>query len=62
MTTDRPYRKAMPVAAALDIIRGGLGTQWEPTVGAAYIELILDDERLRADDERAAGRSLPRAS
>ena len=62
MTTDRPYRKAMPVAAALDIIRGGLGTQWEPTVGAAYIELILDDERVRADDERAAGRSLPRAS
>ena len=52
----------MPVAAALDIIRGGLGTQWEPTVGAAYIELILNDERVRADDERAAGRSLPRAS
>jgi HD-GYP domain-containing protein (c-di-GMP phosphodiesterase class II) len=62
MTTDRPYRKAMPVARALDIIQGGLGTQWEPTVGAAFIELVREDERKRADDQVAAGRSLPRAS
>jgi response regulator RpfG family c-di-GMP phosphodiesterase len=62
MTTDRPYRKAMPVASALDVIRGGLGTQWEPKVGAAFIDLILEDERKRANDQGAAGRSLPRAS
>ena len=62
MTTDRPYRKAMPVASALDVIRGGLGTQWEPKVGAAFIDLILEDERRRADEQGAAGRSLPRAS
>jgi HD-GYP domain-containing protein (c-di-GMP phosphodiesterase class II) len=62
MTTDRPYRKGMPVADALGIIRRGLGTQWHPTVGAAFVEMIEAEQRAREDDQGAAGRSLPRAS
>ncbi len=44
MTTDRPYRKAMPVDRALDIVRQGLGTQWHPVVGATFIQMILEDQ------------------
>jgi HD-GYP domain-containing protein (c-di-GMP phosphodiesterase class II) len=61
MTTDRPYRKAMPVTDALKIIRHGLGTQWHPTVGAAFVEMIGEDEQAREEDLGAAGRDLPRA-
>ena len=44
MTTDRPYRKGMPVPAALDILRQGLGRQWHPIAGATFMELVLEDE------------------
>jgi HD-GYP domain-containing protein (c-di-GMP phosphodiesterase class II) len=44
MTTDRPYRKGMPVQAALDILRQGLGRQWHPIAGATFMELVLEDE------------------
>jgi len=37
MTTDRPYRKGMPVQAALDILRQGLGRQWHPIAGATFM-------------------------
>ena len=44
MTTDRPYRKGMPVQAALDILRQGLGRQWHPIAGATFMELVLEDD------------------
>lgn len=50
MTTDRPYRKAMPVERALDIIRQGLGTQWHPVVGATFIQMILEDQARRQSE------------
>ncbi|AZB42617.1 HD domain-containing protein [Bacillus sp. FJAT-42376] len=37
MTSDRPYRKGMPVGKALSILREGRGTQWDPF----YTELFL---------------------
>jgi len=50
MTTDRPYREAMPADRALDIIRQGLGTQWHPVVGATFIQMILEDQaRLQSE-------------
>jgi HD-GYP domain-containing protein (c-di-GMP phosphodiesterase class II) len=55
MTTDRPYRKGMPVQAALDIVRQGLGRQWHPIAGATFMELVLEDEtkkKAKADDPR----------
>jgi HD-GYP domain-containing protein (c-di-GMP phosphodiesterase class II) len=37
MTTDRPYRRAMPVAAALAELRRSAGTQFDPAVVAAFV-------------------------
>ncbi|MDB5644854.1 HD-GYP domain-containing protein [Methylobacterium sp.] len=40
LTADRPYRKAMPVPKALDIMRGDLGTAFDPTCFAALEQAI----------------------
>ncbi|MGD6879400.1 HD-GYP domain-containing protein [Bacillus infantis] len=39
MTSDRPYRKGMPPEKALHILESGKGTQWDPQVADAFIEL-----------------------
>lgn len=45
MTSDRPYRAALrPGEARAELLRHG-GTQWDPAVVAAFLEL-LDEERL----------------
>jgi putative nucleotidyltransferase with HDIG domain len=44
MRSDRPYRKAMPLEKALEILKQGLGTQWHPVVGATFIQLLLEDQ------------------
>ncbi|MBI2298077.1 MAG: GAF domain-containing protein [Armatimonadetes bacterium] len=36
MTSDRPYRKALPDDVALARLRDGAGTQWNPAVVAAF--------------------------
>lgn len=41
MTTDRPYQKARSVQEALDILRGGAGSAWDPDCVAAC-ERVLD--------------------
>ena len=51
MTTDRPYRKGMPLQAALDILRQGLGRQWHPIAGATFMELVLEDEAKKQPPE-----------
>ena len=40
MTADRPYRKAMPAAHALDVLRHGSGSQWDPLAVGAFLRLI----------------------
>lgn len=40
MTTDRPYRNAMPMEAALSILRDGAGKQWDPRVVNVLLETI----------------------
>jgi hypothetical protein len=32
MSSDRPYRRAMPLDRVLGILRGGSGTQWDPQI------------------------------
>ncbi len=44
MTTDRPYRKAMPVEDALAIIESGLGTHFHAELGKAFIAMIRGHE------------------
>jgi hypothetical protein len=42
MTSDRPYRKALPVEAALSVLRGGKGTQFHPDVVDTLDRLIAE--------------------
>jgi HD-GYP domain-containing protein (c-di-GMP phosphodiesterase class II) len=47
MTTDRSYRKARPVAAALDELRRCSGTQFDPKVVAAVTAVVERREQSR---------------
>ena len=40
MTCDRPYRAAMPAGAAIEEIRAGSGTQFDPSVVDALVEVL----------------------
>jgi putative nucleotidyltransferase with HDIG domain len=40
MTTDRPYRRALPHAEAVRRIWAGAGTQWDPRVVERFLELL----------------------
>jgi HD-GYP domain-containing protein (c-di-GMP phosphodiesterase class II) len=45
MTTDRPYRKAMPVEEAIAELRAFSGSQFDPAVVEALIEIVVHWER-----------------
>ena len=40
MTTDRPYRRGLPVEYALQQIEGGAGTQFDPTLAPLFVQLV----------------------
>jgi len=40
MTTDRPYRRAMPVEAAVEELKRNVGTQFDPVVVAAFLRIL----------------------
>ena len=42
MTSDRPYRKALPLEAALKEIRACSGTQFDPRVAEAFLRIPAD--------------------
>ena len=42
MTSDRPYRKGMPLARVLEIFHLGKGTQWDPRVLDAFFQALPD--------------------
>ena len=46
MTSDRPYRKAMPVEDALDEIRRGAGSQFDPRIAAEFLAMAATGEVL----------------
>jgi len=59
MTSDRPYRKAVPHTAAMREIRSSAGTQFDPTVVEAFLEadgkgLIADKAFPQGKGEEAA--------
>jgi HD-GYP domain-containing protein (c-di-GMP phosphodiesterase class II) len=41
MTSERPYRRAMPAAAALAEPRSNAGTQFDPAVVAVFLDVIV---------------------
>ena len=43
MTSDRPYRRALPLDHALDEIRSGAGTQFDPEVVRVFIEMMHEE-------------------
>jgi len=53
MTSDRPYRRAMPIDRAVGEIRGASGTQFDPVVVAVFLELV--DEGVFHLDQSAHG-------
>ena len=40
MTSDRPYRNAMPIRMAVSEIDAHAGSQFDPVVAKAFIELV----------------------
>ncbi len=52
MSSDRPYRKGMPVEKVEEIFRKGAGQQWDPEVIAAYFR-VRDEIVEMAREERA---------
>lgn len=42
MVTDRPYRRALPFDIAVEEIRSGGGTQFDPLVVEAFLELVTN--------------------
>jgi diguanylate cyclase (GGDEF)-like protein len=44
MTTHRPYRKALSHAEALQQIEAGLGTHFDPEIGAHFIRIIREQD------------------
>jgi diguanylate cyclase (GGDEF)-like protein/PAS domain S-box-containing protein len=42
MTTDRPYRKAMPLDAAIEELEQNSGTQFDPEVVQAFLRVLAD--------------------
>lgn len=49
MTSDRPYRKGMPVEKAEAILREGSGTQWDPRCIEAFFACLKDIHRIKAE-------------
>ncbi|MCF6139407.1 HD domain-containing phosphohydrolase [Pseudalkalibacillus berkeleyi] len=42
MTSDRPYRKGMPSEKALQILKNGAGTQWDPEYASLFVSYMGD--------------------
>jgi HD-GYP domain-containing protein (c-di-GMP phosphodiesterase class II) len=59
MTTDRAYRPAMSVDAALDEVRHCAGTQFDPGVALTLIEVVMSEE---AEHPSPAARELAELS
>ena len=40
LTSARAYRRALPTAEAVEVLRAGMGSQFEPAFVRAFLELI----------------------
>jgi putative two-component system response regulator len=41
MTSNRPYRLALPLGEAIENLRAGAGSQWDPNIVDAFLEIVL---------------------
>jgi ribonuclease P protein subunit RPR2 len=44
MTSDRPYRRSLPISEAVERIRAGAGTQFDPACVDAFVDLATEDD------------------
>ena len=61
MTSDRPYRKALSVHQAIQILLEGRGKQWDPIIVNAFVDLVIKqmDEKAKESPSRAHVVSTP---
>ncbi len=52
MTSDRPYRKALPTEVAIKELRDNAGTQFDPELVPIFVELLLHDHSLSPSEQR----------
>ena len=60
MTSDRPYRTAMSVDRAVDEVRRGSGTQFDPEMVEAFTILVAGMDSLAVARRRPSSRPRPR--
>jgi putative nucleotidyltransferase with HDIG domain len=61
MTTDRPYRKAMPAAEAVRELRAGKGKQFHPQVVDIFIDVLREEGLIKGKAPRTPRRARPSA-
>ncbi|MEL6110073.1 MAG: HD-GYP domain-containing protein [Planctomycetota bacterium] len=49
MTSDRPYRKGMSIEKAVDILKGGAGSYWDPHLIRTFVDNIDEVDQIRLD-------------
>lgn len=49
MTSDRPYRKGMSIEKAVDILKGGAGSYWDPHLIRTFVDHIEEVDQIRLD-------------
>lgn len=57
MTSDRPYRKALSAHKAIQTLLEGRGTQWEPAIVNAFVDLIISQTQADAAQDPVEQRS-----
>jgi HD-GYP domain-containing protein (c-di-GMP phosphodiesterase class II) len=58
MTSDRPYRRALPLDHAVEEVRTGAGSQFDPAVVEAFLAIVPEVLELHARLHDDAGRPL----
>ena len=51
MTSDRPYRKAMSKEKAIEELKKGAGTQFDPKVVEAFIKVLSREEKKKDESK-----------
>jgi putative two-component system response regulator len=49
ITNDRVYREAMPYGEAIEVIKEGIGTHFDPEIAHHFLEMIEDGHQELAD-------------
>lgn len=58
LTSDRPYRRAMTVEQAIEVLRANRGTQFDPTLVDAFIEILEEHGPIPEEPEPESARRL----